>query len=303
MKERTGKGVWLNRRKKDIIFAFILILPAAYILGKVFIYPIYQTAIWSLYHYNLMESSNVFFVGLENYKEIVESNEFWIALKRTWFFAMTSVSLELILGFFSALFLHQMFKGRTIFRLMIILPWSVLTIANGLLWNWIYQPGYGALTIILRSIGILGPTDNPVWLANSDNIIYFAIIADVWKMTPFVTLILLAGLQSIPTSLYEASMLDGAGFWKKIKHVTIPLLLPAILGAAVLRTVGAFKVYDILTVFTGDPTTSVSYLTFNYGFRYFHLGTASAMAWITTAFILILVVLYIRLLKKSGDHY
>jgi ABC-type sugar transport system permease subunit len=96
-------------------------------------------------------------------------------------------------------------------------------------------------------------------------------------------------------------MMDGAGFWKKIRYVTIPQLMPSILIAFVLRIMGAFRVYDILTVFTGDPSTSVSYLTFNYAFRYFYLGKASAMAWISTAFILVLIVLYIRLLKRDAE--
>ena len=290
------------RRKRDWLFAFLLILPAIIILGKIFIYPIYQTIIWSFYHYNLMDGTNVKFIGLKNYKDIFHTSDFWLAFRRTWVFTLVSVIFELGLGFFCALLLNQKFKGQMVFRAFIIIPWALLTLVNGLLWDWIYQPGYGAFSVILHKLHLLGPHQNPVWLATSDNVILFAVIADVWKMTPFMTLMLLAGFQSIPDTLYEAAMLDGAGFWKKIRYVTIPQLMPTILIAAVLRTVGAFKVYDVLTVFTGDATTSISYLTFNYGFRYFYLGKASSMALIQTCFVLVLAVVYIILLKRNTEN-
>jgi ABC-type sugar transport system permease subunit len=299
--KKTKSARFLNRRRKDILFAALLLLPALYLLGKTFLFPIYQSFVWSLFNYNLMQVSDISFIGLKNYADILASDDFWVSMDRTWYFTIVSVALELVLGFFSALLLNELFPGRTFFRAMIIIPWALLTLVNGLLWNWIYQPGYGALTQILQKVHLLSPDQNPVWLSDSEKIMNFVIIADVWKMTPFMTLILLAGLQTIPNSLYESAMIDGAGFWKKLRYVTFPLLFPSILVAVVLRLIGAFRVYDILTVFTGDPTTSVSYLTFNNAFRYFYLGKASAMAWISTLFILVLIIFYVRLLKRNTE--
>lgn len=297
--QRRRPAAFWNQRRRDVLMAVLFILPSLYIVAKSFLFPMFQSAIWSVYHYNLMDGSNTAYIGSKNYQNILQSTDFWMAMNRTVYFSVISVICELIIGFACALLLNQMFKGRTFFRAIIIIPWSLLTLVNGLLWKWIYQPGYGALNVILHYLHILGPTDNPVWLAKAQGVVNFAIIADVWKMTPFMTLLILAGLQSIPSSLYEAIMIDGAGFWNKIWHITIPQIMPAILVAIVLRVIDAFRVYDILTVFTGDPTTSVSYLNFNYSFRYFYLGKASALAWIITIIILILILIYIRLLKKN----
>jgi ABC-type sugar transport system permease subunit len=289
------------RGRKDLLLAVLLLLPTVYILAKTFIYPIVQSLVWSFYKYNLMDGSDIVFVGLRNYSQIFALHEFWVSMRNTAFFTVFTVGMELLLGFFSALLLNQTFRGRLFFRAIIIVPWAMLTLVNGLMWNWIYQPGYGALTVVLHRLHLLPPGDNPVWLSSSGGIMFFTSIADIWKMTPYMTLLLLAGLQSLPASLYEAAVIDGAGFWIKIRHITVPQLLPAILAAIVLRILGAFRVYDILTVFTGDPTTSVSYLTYNYAFRYFYLGRASAMAWISTVFIFMLIVIYIRMLKKNSE--
>ncbi|WP_188881519.1 carbohydrate ABC transporter permease [Alicyclobacillus cellulosilyticus] len=290
-----------RRQWRDWGLAALFLLPTVYVLAKIFVVPIYESAVWSFYHYNLLDGTPTRFIGLRNYQEILASSDFWVAFDRTVYFTVVSVAAELVFGFFSALLLHQMFPGRTFFRAIIIIPWALLTLVNGLLWDWIYQPGFGALSVILHGLHILGPHQDPVWLGSSAGIMNFVAVADIWKMTPFMTLILLAGLQSIPGELYESAMMDGAGFWKKLRYVTIPQLMPSILVALVLRLMGAFRVYDILTVFTGDPTTSVSYLTFNYAFRYFYLGKASAMAWFSTLFILALIVVYIWALKRNAD--
>jgi ABC-type sugar transport system permease subunit len=291
----------MAQKKKDMWFALLLIVPTALVLVRVFIVPIYQSAVWSLYHYDLLDGSTTRFVGLQNYVDALKSAAFWLATKRTFYFAVLTVVVELLLGFFIALLINQKFRGRTFFRAIIIIPWAMLTLVNGLLWDWIYQPGFGALTVVLHALHILPKTDNPVWLATSSHIMNFVAVADIWKMTPFMSLILLAGLQAIPEELYEAAAMDGAGFWTKLWHVTIPQLMPSIMVAVVLRIMGAFRVYDILTVFTGDPNTSLSYLTFNNAFRYFYFGKASALAWLSTLFILVLITLYIRMLKRNME--
>ncbi|MEC0231381.1 carbohydrate ABC transporter permease [Paenibacillus alba] len=297
----NSKKKALNHDQKNVLLALLFILPTAYLLVKTFVFPVYQTVVWSFYHYNPMDGSGSYFIGFKNYLDVLQSADFQISMNRTLIFTLLSVVLELFFGFVSALLLNQTFKGRSFFRAIIIIPWALLTLVNGLTWQWILTPNYGGLTVILHHLHLLAPDVNPVWLADSSHLIYFVVLADVWKMTPFITIILLAGLQSISSDLYEAAMLDGAGFWKKIRSITVPQLIPSLMMALVLRTMGAFKVYDVLTVFTGDATTSVSYLTFNNAFRYFFLGKASAMAWMTSIVILILAIIYIRLLNKKED--
>ena len=296
------KALVATRKRKDILTAVLFIAPAVIVLVRIFLYPIYESLVWSFQHYHLMDGSPRRFIGLENYRQILTSSNFLTSLFNSVYFTVITVIPELIIGFFSALLLNEVFPGRTFFRTIIIIPWATLTLVNGLLWDWIYQPGFGALSVILRHLGLLGQNQQPVWLIDAWHVVNFAAIADVWKMTPFITLILLAGLQTIPSELYEAAVIDGAGFWRKIRSVTIPQLVPSIIIAVILRVIGAFRVYDILTVFTGDPTTSVTYLTFSNAFRYFYLGKASSMAWVTTIVMLFFIVAYIRTLKRRLDE-
>ena len=298
---KRGLGLGRKWKTKDMLLAFVLLIPTFYILFRTFIFPIVQSLMWSFFHYNLLDRSPVTFIGLKNYTDILQDHDFWMSMYYTTYFTVISTAVELTFGLFSALLLNQVFRGRVIFRVIIIIPWAMLTLVNGLLWKWIYQPGYGALNVVLHHLHLLAPGQDPLWLAGGQQVINSVIVADVWKMTPYMTLLLLAGLQAIPTDLYEAAIIDGAGFWKKVFYITIPQLKSMLIIAIVLRIIGAFRVYDILTVFTGDPTTSVSYLTFNYAFRYFYLGKASAMAWISTIFVLIFIVMYIRLLKKNEE--
>jgi ABC-type sugar transport system permease subunit len=298
---KKGLGMGRKWKTKDMLLAFVLLIPTFYVLFRTFIFPIVQSLMWSFFHYNLLDRSPVTFIGMKNYTDILKDPDFWMSMYYTTYFTVISTAVELVFGLFSALLLNQVFKGRVLFRVIIIIPWAMLTLVNGLLWKWIYQPGYGALNVALHHLHLLAPGQDPLWLAGAQQVINSVIVADVWKMTPYMTLLLLAGLQAIPTDLYEAAIIDGAGFWKKLFYITIPQLKSMLIIAIVLRIIGAFRVYDILTVFTGDPTTSVSYLTFNYAFRYFYLGKASAMAWISTVFVLIFIVLYIRLLKKNEE--
>ncbi|WAH36057.1 carbohydrate ABC transporter permease [Alicyclobacillus dauci] len=291
-----------KRQKGDMWFAILLLVPTILVLVRIFIWPIYQSLVWSFYHYNLLDGSAARFIGLKNYVYTLTDPQFWMSTWRAIYFTVFTCSIELVLGLFSALLLNQVFRGRTIFRAMIIIPWASLTLVNGLLWNWILQPQNGALQVVMHALHLLPQHANPNWLASTDGSVIWAGVADIWKMTPFMTLLLLAGLQSISGELYEASMMDGAGFWRKVWSITIPQLTPAIIVALVLRIMGTFRVYDILTVFTGDPSSSVTYLTMNYGFRYFYMGKASAMAWTSTLFILALIIVYIRMMKKNMDE-
>lgn len=292
-----------KREKSNWTFAYIVLIPTVLYLAWIFVYPIVQSFVWSFLHYNLLDGTPTRFIGFGNYKEVLTDGQFWYSLwNATWFTIFTCL-VELVLGFFSALLLNQNFRGRIFFRASIIVPWSLLTMVNGLLWDYMLQPGVngGAIQMVLHALRILPQNSNPLWLSTITGTVFCAGVADIWKMTPFMTLILLAGLQSISPELYEAAMIDGANFWKKLWYVTIPKLSPAIVVAVVLRVMGAFRVYDILTEFTGSDTTSVTYLTFNNAFRYFYLGKASSMAWISTVILLVPIIYFLRIQKKNTE--
>jgi ABC-type sugar transport system permease subunit len=185
-----------------------------------------------------------------------------------------------------------------------IFPWALLTVSNGVLWAWILNPTYGIANGILMSLGVLGAPK--AWLSDTFWTMNVIILADSWKTVPNMTLLLLAGLQPIPNDLYEAAEVDGATRWQKFSQITLPLLRPVILVAVALRTIGAFKVFDIIYVLTGnggpaDSTKVISFYAYDQAFRYLYFGYGSAVAWLITGFILILILIYMRLLRSEVE--
>ena len=227
---------------------------------------------------------------------------FWYSVQRTFYFTLISVAIELVLGLLFALLLNESFRGRLPARLAMIAPWALLTVTNGVLWAWILNPTYGVANMLLIKLGVL---DAPkAWLSDTFWTMNVIILADVWKTVPNMTLLLLAGLQPISHDLYEAAEVDGASRWQKISHITLPLLRPVILVAVALRTIGAFRVFDIIYVLTGnggpaDSTKVISFYAYDQAFRYLFFGYGAAVAWLITAFMLLLIIIYMWLLRTE----
>jgi multiple sugar transport system permease protein len=185
-----------------------------------------------------------------------------------------------------------------------ILPWALLTVTNGVLWAWILNPTYGVFNALLVGLGIL---DTPKsWLSDTFWTMNMIILADAWKTVPNMTLLLLAGMQPISDDLYEAAGVDGATRWQKFTGITLPLLRPVILVAVALRTIGAFKVFDIIYVLTGNggpanSTKVISFYAYDQAFHYLFFGYGASIAWLITAFMLILIVIYMRLLRSDVE--
>jgi ABC-type sugar transport system permease subunit len=280
-------------------------LPAFILLAAVFLYPMFSSLNLSLHRIELAKPwIGEPFVWLSNYLKALTDSAIWVSLWRTFVFTVISVGLELVLGLVGAVLLNESFRGRGVARAMVIVPWALLTMTNGLMWRWIFNADYGILGTLCVKLGI---TDSRVvWLADPVWAMAAIIIADVWKMTPFMTLLLLAGLQTIPDELYESAEMDGAGHWQKFKSIALPLLKPAILVAIVLRTMGAFKVFDIIYVLTfggpGDATDVITFHAYRESFRYFNIGYGSALSWLITIAVLGLVVVYIRLLGTADGE-
>ena len=240
---------WMRRYGVGLLF----ILPALVAIGAVFVYPMVSSFYLSLHDIDLTKPwRGEIFVGLKNYRSILANSAFWDSVWRTAYFSVVSVGLELFIGFISALLLNEVFAGRSTVRSFLLIPWALLTMTNGLMWMWIFNPHYGMFNAILTKLGLID--SYRVWLADPFWAMHAVILADVWKMAPFMTLLILAGLQPISEDVYDAAEVDGASTWTKIRYIVGPLLRPALLVAVVLRTMGAFKVFDIIYIMTsGGP--------------------------------------------------
>jgi multiple sugar transport system permease protein len=220
-----------------------LVAPAAVLLAAVALLPVLAGARMSLDRIVLVFHERRF-VGLANWRALVDDDRFWGALARTAGFTAAAVGLELAVALPLALVLHRAVRGRGLLRASVLLPWAIPTAVSAKLWAWLLEPGYG---LVAR----LGPAAQPNWLGSPGLALGAAVALDVWKTTPFVALLLLAGLQSIPDDVYAAAAVDGASPARTLARVTLPLLAPAIVLAATFRALDAFRVFDAVFVLTG----------------------------------------------------
>lgn len=281
--------------------AFWLLLPAAIAVFGVIIYPMFRTLLVSLFQVNSALATVTPFVGLGNYAHVLSDPQFWASLGRTLYFTLVSTALELVLGLAVAGLLNAKLKARWLFRTIVVIPWAIPTIVNAAMWKGIYNAQYGALNALLTQLGII--KDYQVWLGDPTLALNMVILADVWKTVPLVAFFLLAGLTSIPTELYEAAKLDRASWPRIFRSIVLPMLVPSISIVLVLRTVEAFKVFDIIYAMTrGGPvngTSTVAYFAYQTAFSDQNFGVGSALSYIIVVIILALSTIYLRLLRKS----
>ncbi|HPE68535.1 MAG TPA: sugar ABC transporter permease [Thermotogota bacterium] len=274
------------------------ILPAALIVGAVLLFPVLYALGLSFFHYPLVDDGTRQFNGLQNYWTLFTDPEFWNSLWRQLGFILIAIPIELVIGFFVALLFSRDFFAGKVLRTLLLLPVFILPVLSGLTWRLMLQPEYGALSFLLSKIGFGGKT-----ILAEPNLAYTAVIVqDIWRMWPFMFMILYAGLSNIPRELLEAANLDGAGFFKKITSVTIPLLKPTITTALLLRVIDALRIFSEIFVMTdggpGNATMLFSIYTYRQAFKYFNIGIASAMAVI----LLIIAILFaLTLVRKNMD--
>jgi multiple sugar transport system permease protein/N,N'-diacetylchitobiose transport system permease protein len=283
--------------------AFWLLLPSVVVVLGIVIYPLGRTLYTSFFDVNSPFPGRYPFVGLGNYRRTLENPDFWAAIRRTAYFTIVSTWFELILGILLGLLLSVPFRGRAILRTIVILPWALPTIVNGMMWRWIFNPEYGALNALLTQLHII--SDYRTWLGKPFLALNMVILADVWKTTPLAAFLILAGLSTIPKELYEAARVDGAGAFRGFFRVTLPLLIPSILVIMVVRTIEAFKVFDIIYIMTrGGPangTQSIAYYAYIQAFSNQLFGYGAALAYVIALFILILAFAYTRLLRQEVE--
>ncbi len=278
-----------------------MMLPLLIIMIAVIGWPLADTVRLSFTDAKLVGTAG-HYVGLDNYTRLLSGNNFQRALSTTLIFSVISVSLEMIIGVLAALLLNQQFYGRTLLRALMILPWALPTVVNATLWRLIYNPEYGALNALLTQTGL---TDGYRSFLGEPGMAMAAIIlADIWKNFPLVALIALAALQAVPRDITAAALVDGASPWKRFRIVILPYLIGPLMVALVLRTIEAFKVFDIIWVMTrGGPansTRTLSILVYQEAFSFQRAGSGASLALIVTLLVSLLVLVYTMLLRKSG---
>lgn len=290
--------------RRESGLGWLFVAPTALFLIAIFAYPILSTALTSLSKVKLQNPGKSTFVGLDNYAAFLSSPAFWQAIGRTAYFTVVSVLAELALGIAIAALINRRFAGWRFLRLAILIPWAVPTIAAATMFRWIYNADYGALNGLLFQLGVI---DRYVaWLSDPFAAMNWVIVADVWHSTPFVVLIVVAAMAGIPEELYEAARIDGASRWQSFWHVTLPLLRGAILVVLMVRTVEAFRVFDIIYVLTGggpaNGTLVISYVAYQETFRFFNLGRGAALSFLISLFVILAALVYIRVLAmRQGE--
>jgi ABC-type sugar transport system permease subunit len=281
---------------RDRRLAWLLVLPALGLVALVAVFPLGWTVWESLHLHDLrMPWRGRPFIGLDNYLELAGDPRFYGALLHTAGFALVSVGLEMVLGLALALGLDRAFRGRGAVRALVLLPWAIPTVVAALLWRFMFESQAGIVNAALVATGIV---DEPiVWFVRGTTAWVPVVLADVWKATPFVALLLLAGLQSIDQSLYEAAAVDGAGWWYQLRRVTLPLLRPALLVALIFRTLDAFRVFDLIYVMTGGgPGTStepIALYTFDALLQNLRFGYGAALSVVVFLITFTLALAYI----------
>jgi ABC-type sugar transport system permease subunit len=287
--------------------ALLFLLPSVIFVGLFSIFPIVESFRLSFYRMILtLPWLGQKSVGLENYTDLASDPVARDAIVTTLVFIAVTIPLELLAGLGIALVLNQGFRGRGLLRAVVLIPWAIPTVVSSQMWRFIFNDRYGLVNFLLfgaDSSRYIAPLADP----------YLAMIsimtAEIWKTTPFAALIMLAGLQGIPDDVYEAASVDGASSWQKFRHITLPLLKPALLLAVLFRTIDALRVFDLVYVMTqGGPADATNVLQF-YGYKKTFaegmIGYGSAIAVTVFAMSLVLSLAYLRTFKSSrlqGSH-
>jgi multiple sugar transport system permease protein len=279
---------------KEFRQPYIFILPLIIIIMVFILLPVAGTFIDSLYRdVSFLKKE---FTGLENYKNLIEDTRFWQSFSFTLLFTFISVCLEMVLGLIFALLLNEVLPFRGILRACVLIPWAIPAAIAGRVWELIYNYHYGLANFLIKNFGISSEPIN--WLGSEGSAFFSLVIADAWKTTPFVSIILLAGLSAIPQEIYRQAKVDGTDFLQRFVKITLPLLRPVLIVALLFRTIDALRIFDLIYVLTkggpGGATTSLSL----YGYKYFLIsdfgyGSAVSIALFIIAFGL--SILYVEL--------
>ncbi len=281
----------------------LYLLPAILILAVVVLYPVLNALYVSFFQWDLATGNKMFFIGWQNYRETLGDVYYWSAIGRSLMFVLMVVPTELLLGTLIAILLNNDIKGRRILRVLFILPMMITPVVVTILWKIIYNNQFGILNWILSLVGI----SPQVWLGNPQLAMFSVALVDIWQNTPFIILLVLAGLQVIPGDVYQAAEIDGADGWQSFRFVTLPYLSGTLFLGAIFRVVDSFRVFDIIYVLTkggpGRVTEVISLYTYKTGFSLFKFGLSASQSMLLMLLTLIVAIpLIIGLLSNISSR-
>ncbi|HEX5417425.1 MAG TPA: sugar ABC transporter permease [Chloroflexota bacterium] len=292
-----------SRLRSGTALAYLMNLPMILLLLAIVAFPVGYSLWISFQSYNLRRPQSIRFIGLGNYIFVLTSEEFWHTLQTTLIFTVGAVATEICVGMLLALLLNESFYGRGILRSLILLPWAIPTVVGGVMWQWFFNPRFGAFDGLLYSLGLVHTY--PDFFLNTITAMLILIFAQVWNACPFTTLVLLAALQSVPQDMYEAARVDGAGTFARFWNITGPWLLQPLLIIMIVSTMGSLRVFDLVYVLTGggpgDATQVVSFTAYKKAFDALDFGSANAYAYILALITLGFGLIYVKFLYSRGE--
>lgn len=296
-----------NRNRKDALLNFVdrhaawlFPAPAVIVLAAIMLFPSLFNLYMSLHEWFIMSPGQPKFIGLKNFSDLfLNDTNFRDSVWRTFYFTTFAVGVQLILGLAIALLLNRELKGHKVIRTLFMLPMMATPTAMALVWVLIYNPSLGVLNYVLSIVGV--PPQE--WLGSWQLVIPALALVDIWQYTPFVTLVLLAGLASLPVEPYESARIDGANSWRVLWHITLPLLRPTIIVAALFRIIDTLKTFDTIYVMTmggpGRASQTMNLFAFQTAFEYFHIGYASAVSLTLIALVFAVSSILIRMRREA----
>lgn len=296
---RPGLSVAAKRQER---LAYLFLLPTLLVVIGVAFYPLFNTFYATFFDARLGSARAWEYVGLRNYGRLLSDNNWWAAVWNTVRFTGASVALELVLGLGIALVVNSRFPGRGLMRTAMLVPWAIPTAVSSQMWKWMYHDVFGVVNDLLVNILHLLPR-KIAWIANADTALWALVAVDVWKTTPFMGLLLLAGLQLIPSDLYEASAVDGATGWRQFWTITLPMLRPAIIVALIFRTLDALRVFDLVWISTSGAFGTETMATMNQRnlIQFQRLGYGSTISVAIFVVIAIFVIFYVAVVFRGRE--
>ena len=287
-----------KRKKGDLLSALLFLSPTLVVFGAFILFPVVFSFYLSFQKWNMFGGSSTY-VGLDNYISLFKNPDFWLVLKNTLIYTLATVPLNMIFSLLIAYALNKKIIGKKFLRTALFAPVVISPVAAAVIWRWLYDPNFGLINYFLGFFGI-GSIN---WLNDPSAAMFALIIMGVWKTFGINMILFSAGLQAIPENYYEAALIDGAGPWARFWHVTIPLLAPTLFFIMVMSMIGSFQVFDLVYVLTsGGPLGATKVLVFyiyEYAFKYFQMGYASAASYVLFAILFIFTMLQIRFLKDK----
>jgi len=294
-----------RRSRRNLRFGLTLALPAVAVIVLLLGYPMGYALYMSLYEWNDKLGTTPSFVGLSNYAHLVADGQVQQALGRTLFFSAFTVLGGVALAVLIAVLLNREFRGRTLARILLLVPWAVPPVANGIMWKLIFDGSSGVANSILLGLGII---DTKIqWLADPSLAMDVLIFAETWKLLPFLCLLMLAGLQGVPENIYKAAQIDGANAWKRFTWITLPNIKGTIMFALIVQSMWSLKVFDTIYVLTGgsggpaEGTTTINFLAYLVTFSNLDRGYGASLAVSAMALVILVAIGWVLLLGRRDQ--